>query len=55
MLDRHPVRNQYLPTELEAGKILLEEGDMSGKMWDEEALKAWEAAENGGQRWEGRT
>lgn len=55
VIDRHPVHNQYLPAELESEKYLLKEGDMSGKRWDEEALVVWEAAENGGERWEGRT
>ena len=51
---RHPVHNPYLPRELEGSKYLLEEGDVSGKLWDEEALGEWEVAANEGRKWEGR-
>jgi len=28
--------------------------DLSGKIWDEDALLEWEAKDNGGRKWEGR-
>ncbi|KAF9446395.1 P-loop containing nucleoside triphosphate hydrolase protein [Macrolepiota fuliginosa MF-IS2] len=51
---RHPVHNQYVPKELMDSRFLLNEGDTSGKVWDEQALCEWEANENGGQKWAGR-
>ncbi|RDB16668.1 ATPase WRNIP1 C26H5.02c [Hypsizygus marmoreus] len=50
----HPVHNTYLPVQFEGEKFLREEGDMSGKLWDEEALSRWEYEANGGKEWEGR-
>ena len=35
--------------------ILGEEGDLTGKKWDEELLRQWEEIENGGQTWTGRS
>jgi putative ATPase len=34
--------------------ILRKEGDLSDKLWDEEALRRWEEVENGGRDWKGR-
>lgn len=39
---RHPVYQEYLPSMLTGEKILLEEGDLTGKEWDEAALRQWE-------------
>ncbi|ESK82413.1 replication-associated recombination protein a [Moniliophthora roreri MCA 2997] len=50
----HPVHNTYLPPDIEAQVFLRKEGDLSGKTWDEQALKRWEEARNNGMRWEGR-
>ncbi|KZS98525.1 P-loop containing nucleoside triphosphate hydrolase protein [Sistotremastrum niveocremeum HHB9708] len=50
----HPVHNEFLPPELKNRTFLLMEGDNSGKMWDEELLKQWENAQNGGKPWPGR-
>ena len=46
--------NTYLPFQLQAKKFLLEEGDLTGKVWDDEALAQWELAENAGKDWPGR-
>jgi len=54
-LRRHPVHQEYLPAGVAGQKILLEEGDMSGKIWDENALRNWEWRANGGDDWPGRT
>ena len=54
MHSRHPVHNQFLPTEVKDEVFLLKEGDTSDKAWDEEALKVWEKEENGGRKWGGR-
>ena len=51
---RHPVHNQYLPTQLKDNVYLLKEGDLSDRIWDEEALKVWEREANDGKEWEGR-
>jgi putative ATPase len=51
---RHPVTNAYLPPQIRGKKILLEEGDLTGKKWDENSLRQWEEIENGGQVWAGR-
>jgi len=50
----HPVTNEYLPSLVQGEIILRKEGDLSGKVWDEEALRRWEEIENGGRAWEGR-
>ncbi|KAI0260137.1 hypothetical protein BC834DRAFT_925966 [Gloeopeniophorella convolvens] len=50
----HPVPNEYLPQRLSGELILRKEGDLSDKIWDEEALRHWEEAENDGLYWEGR-
>ncbi|KAJ7132868.1 hypothetical protein C8R43DRAFT_1023740 [Mycena crocata] len=50
----HPVHNTYLPSQLEGVSFLKTAGDISDKVWDEEALTAWENQDNGGERWEGR-
>lgn len=44
----------YLPSKLRGETILREDGDLTGKKWDDDALKQWEEMENGGQVWEGR-
>lgn len=54
-VDRHPVTNTYVPEGVRGEVFLRREGDVSGKEWDEEALKRWEEEENGGKAWEGRT
>ncbi|EEB95133.1 hypothetical protein MPER_05946 [Moniliophthora perniciosa FA553] len=36
---RHPVHNTYLPPDIEGQVFLRKEGDLSGKTWDEQALK----------------
>ncbi|KAH9964563.1 P-loop containing nucleoside triphosphate hydrolase protein [Russula dissimulans] len=51
----HPVTNEYLPPQIRGATILREEGDPTGKKWDEDALRQWEAMENGGQPWAGRS
>jgi putative ATPase len=51
---RHPVTNEYLPTRVQGEIILRKEGDLSDKLWDEEGLRRWEEAENGGREWTGR-
>lgn len=50
----HPIHNTYLPLQFEGEKFLLESGDESGKIWDEEALRHWEHEVNRGKEWEGR-
>ncbi|KAF7969713.1 hypothetical protein HWV62_26112, partial [Athelia sp. TMB] len=35
---RHPVHNEYLPPRFKTEVFLREEGDMTGKLWDEDAL-----------------
>ncbi|KAL1669629.1 hypothetical protein GGF50DRAFT_43757 [Schizophyllum commune] len=50
----HPVVNTYVPLEVEGQEILKKAGDLSGKEWDEEALRRWEKEVNGGKEWEGR-
>jgi putative ATPase len=34
--------------------ILRKEGDLSDKLWDEEALRRWEEVENKGRDWKGK-
>ena len=51
---RHPVTNEYLPPHVQGEVILRKEGDLSDKLWDEEALRRWEEIENGGRDWKGR-
>ena len=48
------MHNQYLPTPLKDDVYLLKEGDLSDRIWDEEALKVWEREANDGKGWEGR-
>jgi putative ATPase len=48
------VTNEYLPSRVQGEVILRKEGDLSDKLWDEEALRRWEEEENGGQNWTGR-
>ncbi|KAI5116661.1 hypothetical protein M0805_000810 [Coniferiporia weirii] len=50
----HPVHNEYLPTEFKDDVFLLKEGDLSDKVWDEEALEVWEMEQNDGAKWGGR-
>ena len=54
-INRHPVTNEYLPIQFQGDEFLRKEGDKSGKMWDEQALREWELRENHGQSWSGRT
>ncbi|KAI0029651.1 P-loop containing nucleoside triphosphate hydrolase protein [Vararia minispora EC-137] len=49
----HPVTNEYLPEKLHDKVFLRSAGDLSGKEWDGEALRAWEQNENGGVTWQG--
>lgn len=49
------MHQEYLPPMLVDEKILLEEGDVTGKVWDEGALRQWEWRRNGGNDWQGRT
>ena len=51
----HPVHNEHLPRQFQEEIFLRKEGDMSGKIWDEDALVIWENKENGGKEWEGRS
>lgn len=50
----HPVTNEYLPSRVQGEIILRKEGDLSDKLWDEEALRRWEESENGERAWTGR-
>ncbi|TCD63033.1 hypothetical protein EIP91_006069 [Steccherinum ochraceum] len=50
----HPVTNDYMPIQFIGDVFLREEGDKSGKSWDEEALMKWEMDENRGRPWPGR-
>jgi putative ATPase len=43
-----------LPPEIEGREFLKKAGDTSGKKWDEEGLRRWEAEVNGGDLWPGR-
>ena len=52
---RHPVTNEYLPSEFRGETILRQVSDLTGKKWDDDALKQWEEIENGGQEWAGRS
>jgi putative ATPase len=54
-LSRHPVTNDYVPEEIKDMVFLKPEGDISDKLWDEDALKRWELKKNRGMPWEGRT
>jgi putative ATPase len=45
------VTNEYLPPIMQGETILRKEGDLSDKLWDEDALRKWEEVENGGQPW----
>ena len=46
--------NDYLPIQFRGDEFLRKEGDMSGKAWDEDALRQWEFFENGSKAWSGR-
>ena len=46
--------NEYLPPELAGERFLYPTGDLTGKLWDEDALNNWEEKENDGKRWTGR-
>ncbi|KAF8444521.1 hypothetical protein L210DRAFT_3610901 [Boletus edulis BED1] len=50
----HPVHNDYLPPAFREETFLKEPGDMSNKIWDEDALVKWEQVCNGGRPWPGR-
>ncbi|KAE9401604.1 P-loop containing nucleoside triphosphate hydrolase protein [Gymnopus androsaceus JB14] len=51
----HPVHNDYVPPQIHGQQFMRKPGDVSGKIWDEAALKDWEREENGGNKWEGRS
>lgn len=53
-LHRHPVTNDYMPEQFREEAFLKSAGDISDKLWDEEALRQWELEENKGISWEGR-
>lgn len=53
-MNRHPVTNEYLPTQFREDTFLKPVGDMTGKIWDESALQKWEQEENRGRSWPGR-
>lgn len=55
MVFRHPVHNDYLPPAFRGETFLREPGDLSGKVWDEDALVRWETECNGGRPWSGRS
>ena len=55
VLCRHPVTNDYVPGEIRDMVFLKPEGDVSDKIWDEDALGRWELKKNHGMPWEGRT
>ncbi|KAH7888769.1 P-loop containing nucleoside triphosphate hydrolase protein [Phlebopus sp. FC_14] len=50
----HPVHNEYLPMSFRGAKLLKKAGDVSDKVWDEDALLHWEMECNGGRPWSGR-
>ncbi|PIL36072.1 hypothetical protein GSI_01732 [Ganoderma sinense ZZ0214-1] len=50
----HPVTNEYMPIQFCHDEFLRKEGDMTGKTWDEDALRQWVFEENGGQPWLGQ-
>jgi putative ATPase len=52
---RHPVTNDYVPDEIKDMVFLKSEGDISDKLWDDDALGRWELKKNHGIPWEGRT
>jgi putative ATPase len=51
----HPVTNQYLPEAIEKETFFRQEGNTEGKIWDEDALRDWEAKENNCNTWSGRS
>lgn len=52
---RHPVYQTYLPATLEGSRFLREEGDVTDKIFDENALRKWEWRCNQGRDWPGRS
>jgi len=50
ILGRHPVTNDYVPDEIKDMVFLKSEGDISDKIWDEDALGRWELKKNHGMR-----
>ncbi|CCM00399.1 uncharacterized protein FIBRA_02429 [Fibroporia radiculosa] len=50
----HPVTNEYLPIQFRDAAFLKPAGDISDKVWDEDALRLWELEENEGRPWKGR-
>ncbi|KAH9060770.1 P-loop containing nucleoside triphosphate hydrolase protein [Lactarius vividus] len=50
----HPVTNEYLPLEVRGETILCKADDLTGRKWDDDALRQWEEIENSGQVWAGR-
>lgn len=55
ILRRHPVTNDYVPDEIKDTVFLKPAGDLSDKLWDDDALRRWELKKNHGMPWEGRT
>ena len=54
VLHRHPVTNDYVPDEIKDVVFLKPEGDISDKVWDDDALRRWELKKNHAMPWEGR-
>ncbi|KAG8981399.1 hypothetical protein FRB90_007286, partial [Tulasnella sp. 427] len=50
----HPVHNDFLPLQYKQQRFLRPEGDLEGKVWDEDLLKQWEYMDNDGKDWAGR-
>jgi putative ATPase len=55
IMRRHPVTNDYVPDKIKDVVFLKSEGDISDKIWDDDALRRWELKKNRGIAWEGRT
>ena len=43
-----------MPIQFRGETFLRKEGDVTDKVWDEDALRQWEFEENGGRPWSGR-
>ncbi|KIO32309.1 hypothetical protein M407DRAFT_112573 [Tulasnella calospora MUT 4182] len=51
----HPVHNDFLPLQYKQEGFLRADGDLEGKVWDEDLLRQWEYMDNSGKDWEGRS
>ncbi|KAG8929206.1 glycerol ethanol, ferric requiring protein [Tulasnella sp. 417] len=51
----HPVHNDFLPLQYKQERFLRADGDLEGKVWDEDLLRQWEYMDNSGKDWEGRS